>query len=615
MTAHLRAPATFLSLLLLAAGARAQAPDVDPAVLRSASTWSERLARDSRLSFSPGSAAEARDALGGTSTFLPSPLLAAHAYLALGSGGDVRDRPVLQKAALEGSTAERQAALLGLAELRPASVDFIAARGEAEEADVAAVAAVALARTGGDAARAVLDRWSDAGGPRAEAARGAMAFVAGVASASPGPAVETYLDLRWGAARSFGFVAGTRWKILLERELARHDGFLDRVILGASVHLREAPRRDHLLELLLKGGTPARLQGITEGMPEALAKVMDAGLWRPADAAEWDAVLDVYARRGVEPNDMPVLKIAAEDPELRVRAGLLLVGAGTKEAFEFVHAELFNADPARRLAVAQALGGLDDPERIPDLTRLRRDPDPRVRAAALVSLVRRRDQPSVDTMHKLLEAGDSGARSQALSMLAAASDDSIVQGLMEDALLLKDLTPEERVLCQVSLSLQGRLQARGALRTMLDSPGLGLGLQELLVRALGKSPDQDDLRRLRVLFPVEDTFELNVSLAEALVANRDPGALNILREALWRGPWNRSVLAAGLLARHGGIQALHDELASPPAAATEEDLRRVGFALGEWGGLSEVDVLARRRRSGDPALQGAFLGALATRTQ
>ena len=66
--------------------------------------------------------------------------------------------------------------------------------------------------------------------------------------------------------------------------------------------------------------------------------------------------------------------------------------------------------------------------------------------------------------------------------------------------------------------------------------------------------------------------------------------------------------------RARGIQGLHDELASAPTEARPEDLRRIGYALGQWGGLAAVEALARRRGSGDPALQGAYLGALATRT-
>ncbi len=42
---------------------------------------------------------------------------------------------------------------------------------------------------------------------------------------------------------------------------------------------------------------------------------------------------------------------------------------------------------------------------------------------------------------------------------------------------------------------------------------------------------------------------------------------------------------------------------------------RVGFALGEWGGSEALESLARRRPSGDPALQGAYLGAMSVRGQ
>jgi hypothetical protein len=62
---------------------------------------------------------------------------------------------------------------------------------------------------------------------------------------------------------------------------------------------------------------------------------------------------------------------------------------------------------------------------------------------------------------------------------------------------------------------------------------------------------------------------------------------------------------------------LVDELSRPPRQATSADLRRVGFAVGVWGGLAEVDHLAKQLRfnSGHPALQGALLGALTQRTR
>jgi hypothetical protein len=221
----------------------------------------------------------------------------------------------------------------------------------------------------------------------------------------------------------------------------------------------------------------------------------------------------------------------------------------------------------------------------------------------------------VTTLTDLLASGPSTARAQAIEMLARAAADPLAASYLEQALLLQDLDTNERVLAQVSLAAQGRSQPRGALRELLHLPGLGTGLKELIVRSLAASPDREDLAAMRAMFPVDDSRLINVALARGLIEARDPGAVGLLRQGIWRGPWNRSVLAAGLLARHGGIQALHDELGSPPDRASDADLRRVGFALGEWGGLTEVDVLARRRRASDPALQGAFLGALATRSQ
>jgi hypothetical protein len=46
-------------------------------------------------------------------------------------------------------------------------------------------------------------------------------------------------------------------------------------------------------------------------------------------------------------------------------------------------------------------------------------------------------------------------------------------------------------------------------------------------------------------------------------------------------------------------------------------MRRLGFAIGTWGGIDAVERVSRLRRSnpGDPAVQGAVLGALAARTR
>ena len=98
--------------------------------------------------------------------------------------------------------------------------------------------------------------------------------------------------------------------------------------------------------------------------------------------------------------------------------------------------------------------------------------------------------------------------------------------------------------------------------------------------------------------------------------SRLPLIARFLRIALWRAPFHRSQLAAALLVDLQGIDALRFELETPPPQGSRpEDRRRVGFALGELGGLAQVDLLFDRVGAGDPGLQGAVLGALSARTR
>ncbi len=604
-------PATVLLPLLVSGPVQDESPG--PSALLAATAWEDLVQRDARLSFTPGGAREARADL---EAGIEVPILGAVALMALGSGGAVTDRPRLEDAARNGTDLERPAAVLALGELNPPGVAVLRAIAAEGDPVLAPCAAFALARAGTPDARATVEGWATGAGELAAAARAALAFAdaPGNQVAARTPTAELFLNLRWGAARLYGFVDGMKWKVQLADELAQNERFLDRVVLTAARELRAGPRRDHILELVLAGGPAERLRGATLCMPSKLAKLIESGLWRPANDAEWSAILDEIVRRGPEAEYQALLMLAAEVPAVARRAGLLLLAAGTAEAWDLVGDEALAPEPDRRVAIAEALGGVRNADRVTDLTRLRRDQDARVRAAALVALVRVGDDPAVDTLKDILDGGESAARSNAIEMLCRASHDNKLHGYLDDILVLSDITDDERLLVEVSLALHGRISMRESLRTKLLEERGAFALRELLVRALAQGADQRDLAVMRELFPIEDAFELNVELAVALIVNRDQAAVGLLRVAMWRPPWNRSVLAAGLLARLGGVQALHDELGSPPPRAGEEDFRRVGFALGEFGGLAEVEVLARRRRSGDPALQGAYLGALSTRT-
>jgi hypothetical protein len=139
-----------------------------------------------------------------------------------------------------------------------------------------------------------------------------------------------------------------------------------------------------------------------------------------------------------------------------------------------------------------------------------------------------------------------------------------------------------------------------------------------IVRALRRHPTSEDLEVMRKVFPsVAGEHLLDRELALALIEHGEPEVMPLLRTALWTMDRDVSLLAAGLIASVSGVRTLVDELRVPPRTATSGDLRRVGFAIGEWGGVEAVTALARDLRwsSGDPALQGALLGVLSTRTQ
>ena len=163
------------------------------------------------------------------------------------------------------------------------------------------------------------------------------------------------------------------------------------------------------------------------------------------------------------------------------------------------------------------------------------------------------------------------------------------------------------------LARLGRPGAREYVREALRTGTRG-GIARSAVIALATRPDGRDLDVLGDMYPVEDNTGLNAELGRALIDSGTSQGLAIVRSAIWRGPWNRSVLASGLLIRLRGLSGLREELSSPPLGIGSRALRRVGFALGQWGGFQELEDLARDRRPGDPAVGGAYLGALGART-
>lgn len=166
---------------------------------------------------------------------------------------------------------------------------------------------------------------------------------------------------------------------------------------------------------------------------------------------------------------------------------------------------------------------------------------------------------------------------------------------------------------------QDRWSATGAgLRAAYGEVDRGSSTAGRLLRGIAHLPGAEDLEFLAREFPLDGNHEGNVFLAHTLIKNGHAKVEPILQAAVWDGPWHRSVLAAALVVEYRGVDLLMQWAAKPPASARSTDLRRVGFAIGEWGGLEAIDVLRGLLGSAAgaerPALQGALLGALTTRT-
>ena len=100
---------------------------------------------------------------------------------------------------------------------------------------------------------------------------------------------------------------------------------------------------------------------------------------------------------------------------------------------------------------------------------------------------------------------------------------------------------------------------------------------------------------------------------------RDKPPEPLLRAAVWKLSFDYSALACGVVARGYGLDTLITWLLDPPLDATDEDVRRVGYAIGGIGGERAVEQLQKAfgTTAGAelPALVGAILGAYSARTR
>ena len=574
----------------------------------------ELRARDRLLEFPPSAGERALADLARPEL---SPQDRATALLALGCSRLPSGRGMLESWAAEGSVAERRAAVLGLGEMGSGGTALLEGVLGGSEPELFAPALLALLRGGASAGRQTVERLAATGGEDLAPIAAELLLAELDPEATPPVGIlRTLLDLRWRAARSYGLVDGQGWQAALLDDLCADSDFLDAVVLRHAATLPRPGVRDHFQELLLGGAGLERIRGAVAAMPVETAQLIRLGLWTPTDGtAEWAALLEGIERARVERPFAEVLRVARLLPGHGTHAASLLVRTGDRAGLPLLELDLEAEDPAVRAGVVEALAASKVEKYILDLERLREDPSARVRAAALVGQVRLGYEVASRGLEEELDDAEHPDRDELIDALCRSVRDQRVLPIALDR--FGELTGDRRLRMAIALTAAGKLgEVRDVVREALAGEGGAAHPQAIeMVRGLSRNAGPEDVAALRGVFPVPGELELNVELGLALLHNGDPIMLQPVREALWKGSWNRSILAAAVLIDLAGMETLRSEARRPPGTVSLRDLRRIGFALGEWGGLPEVERLARRSSSRDPVLQGALLGALAARTQ
>jgi hypothetical protein len=470
------------------------------------------------------------------------------------------------------------------------------------------------------------------------------------------------LSLRYESAKRFGTLNGRPWAQQRIEELKRDEAFLDEVVLMAAAELSRAGIKDHLMEVVVEPGRTLRWRAAAKALPLEVERMIASGLGGPTREAGWAQLIDGAVEAGWASSMPETLTRALGLRSLAPTAAAQLVRR-RPELDERLRSALKSPRRELRVRAAEAIGRMSLTGYLLDLRGLTGETSPQgdrgprrmqVAAASWVARLRLGDVTAVEPMTDvladrvgaysesertiLLDALEKGYRSEAIVkfLLSVVRE---AQGTVQaeiQALLARsghgspwdEFTGEWIVMTEEQRALyldpsrdrrEDRWRGTGAgLRAAYGEVDRGSSTASRLLRGIAHLPGAEDLEFLAREFPLDENREGNVLLAHTLIQNGHQKVEPILQAAVWNGPWHRSVLAAALVVEYRGVDLLMYWVAKPPAAARSADIRRVGFAIGEWGGLEAIDVLRQLLGSAAgaerPALQGALLGALTTRT-
>ena len=582
------------------------------------------VARDGRIGFDRSTEPSARRDL---AELAPGDNGRASALLALGASGSFKGRALLiEKAALDGNADERAAAAFGLGELGADRVgeglDVLLGLITDADASVAEAALVALVRLGDPRARGAAAELAAGEGELAETARQVLAHRVDPNGAPVPVAFQRFYRLRWDAARNHGVIDGQIWAQTLLQELCESEVFLEALTLRMVTELGVEGAKDHVLKILLDGQGLGRIGAAIKLMPAEVELMVETGIWQPRDRNEWHWLVTTVLNEELQSRFPRALAAALpfEFPLVRVMAAGLLYEADSR--FEDALTEAFEDESfALRAQAAYAVGASEIIKFAPRLRELLDDPNPWIAANAMGALVRMGSPQAVTRAVELLATAPEDREPRLTSfffeVLARCAPDPEVLIFLES--IHESLEGPDRAAADSILLISRRPVSPDELRREL--PLLNpLTVQAFRgVQAIGISPNEQDLQLLVRLFPREGAPDFNLELAVALARQGHRAPEPLLRAAVWDLSFDYSALACGVVARGYGLDTLIAWLLDPPRDATDEDVRRVGYAIGGIGGERAVEQLQRAlgTTSGAelPALQGAVLGAYSARTR
>ena len=650
---------------------QADEPDQDPVAVEQVQVaeklarreWVKLIRRDATVGFTDRTRQSALTALSDSGTIGIS---RACAFFALGSVQSVAARPTLELESREAPGVVRRAAVLALGELGESlngGVDCLIELLEDPDPTIVNDALLALARSRFARAEDHLRRVAaDPSQALALRARQALDFVRFPNRPSGFESASMLLSLRYESAKRYGTLNGRPWSQQRIEELKRDEAFLDEVVLMAAAELSQAGIKDHFLEIVIEPGRTLRWRAAAMALPLEVERMIASGLGGPSREASWGQLIDGAVESGWASSMPETLTRALGLRSLAPTAAAQLVRS-RPELEGKLRAALRGPRRELRVRAAEAIGRMSLTGYLLDLRELSGENLPpsdkgplrmQVAAASLVARLRLGDvtaaEPIIDVLADRVGAYNNSERSLVLDALEKGyRSEAVVDFLLRvvretqgsvqaeiQALLARSgrgspwdefagewvvMTDEQtaRYMDPTRDRSQDRWSGTGAgLRAAYGEVDRGSSAASRLLRGIAHLPGADDLEFLAREFPLDGNREGNILLARTLIQNGHGKVEPILQAAVWNGPWHRSVLAAALVVEYRGVDLLMHWVAKPPAFARSADLRRVGFAIGEWGGLAAIESLRQFLGSAAgaerPALQGALFGALTTRT-